>query len=628
MSDVRRTLASLPRTLDETYERILARIAEHHETEALRLLQWLTYSNRPLRIQEVAEALAIVDLLERPHLDREKRLVDPHDTLTICSDLVVVSPIKVLSENGDTIEAEELRFAHFSVQEYLTSSRCSTGPLARYSIQQDANRIIALSCIGYLSSISANNLLEDDFQTHFPLYRYASHEWFYHVKKSPQQEDLDQLDTVVEHLLDPFYDDLTNWLRMFDPDRPWSLSLNPHKLRREACSALYYASSLGLLRTVRRLILHGAEVNWTGGSLGSPLQAAAFHGHRDVVTLLTEKGADCMIRCGYYGTALQAAKFAQHPDIIKDLEKYDCSKSPRDRVTSHIHLLQDEKAPFEVLDSIGGGGSGIVEKVRSLPGGRICVRKTCKTPTASARKAFLEEVRIMQKLQHFHVVEVLGSYSRGKSSSILLLPLADKDLEAFMETFDREVPSQVELLIKWTGCLVEGLRYIHSQQVKHKDIKPQNLLVHGEKILYTDFGIAHDFEGSVSVTAGNTGMTRRYSAPEVVAGDERSRAADVFSLGCVFLEMLGAILEWRLDGFADEDDYATYVQENRRGVAQGLNDIKAATETFQLRGFDSFPLVPTLTLSMLVNSPQDRPKASVLVSVLNGKGVAQGRVCC
>lgn len=602
-------------------------IPTQYETEALRLLQWLTYSNRPLRIEEVAEALAIEDLPERPRLAHEKRLVDPHDTLTICPDLVVVNPVKVLNENGDAIEAEELRFAHFSVQEYLTSHRCSAGPLARYSIQKDANEIIALSCIGYLFSISANNLLEDDFQTHFPLYRYASHEWFYHVKDSPQQEDSDQLDTVVEHLLDPFHANLVSWLRMFDPDRPWSLSLNPHKSRRETCSALYYASSLGLLRTVRRLILQGAEVNWTGGSLGSPLQAAAYHGHRDVVTLLIEKGADCMVRCGYYGTALQAAKFAQHPDIVKDLEKYDRSQSPRDQVTSHIHLLQDEKPPFEVLDSIGGGGSGIVEKVRSLPDGRICVRKTCKTPTASARKAFLEEVRIMQKLQHFHVVEVLGSYSRGKSSSILLLPLADEDLEVFMENFDREVPSQVELLVKWTFCLVEGLRYIHSQQVKHKDIKPQNLLVHGEKILYTDFGIAHDFEGSVSVTSGNTGMTRRYSAPEVVAGDERSRAADIFSLGCVFLEMLGAILQWRLDDFVDEDDYATYIQENRDSIAQGLSDIKPATEPFQVRGFDSFPSVPDLTLLMLVSSPQDRPTASVLVSELNGKGVAQRRIC-
>lgn len=606
---------------------MLMGISPVYETEALRLLQWVTYSNRPLRIEEVAEALAIDDLLERPHLNPDNRLVDPQDTPTICPDLVVVSSVKVLSENGDTIEVEELRFAHFSVKEYLTSSRCSTGPLARYSVQRDANRTIALSCIGYLSSISANNLLEDTFQTQFPLYHYASHEWFYHVKESPQQEDFDQLDTRVEHLLDPSHGDTVNWLQMFDPDRPWSSSLNPHKLRREICSPLYYASSLGLLRTVRRLTLHGAEVNWTGGSLGSPLQAAAYHGHRDVVALLLEKGADCMIRCGHYGTALQAAKFAQHKDIIKDLEKYDSSQSPRDQVTSHIHLLPDEKAPFEVLDSIGGGGSGIVEKVRSLSDGRICVRKTCKTPTASARKDFLEEVRIMQKLQHVHVVEVLGSYSRGKSSSILLLPLADKDLGDFMEELDRDVPSQVDLLVKWTVCLVEGLRYIHSQHVKHKDIKPQNLLVHGEKILYTDFGIAHDFEGSVSVTAGNTGMTRRYSAPEVVAGDERSRAADIFSLGCVFLEMLGAILEWRLDDFEDDDDYATYLQENRGSITQALNDIKPGTESFQLRGFDTFPLVPNLTLSMLTSSPQDRPRASVLVSELNSKSMAQRKAC-
>lgn len=450
MSAVRNTLASLPKTLDETYERILTGIMVENETEALRLLQWLTYSNRPLRIEEVAEALAMDDLLVRPYLNHENRLVDPHDTLTICPDLIVISPVRVLSENGDMIEAKELRFAHFSVEEYLTSSRCSTGPLARYSIQRDANQIIARSCIGYLSSISANHLLEDDFQTQFPLYHYASHEWFYHVRNSPQQEDLDQLDTLVEQLLDPSYAHLVNWLRMFDPDRPWSSRLNPHKSRWETCSALYYAPSLGLLRTVKRLISHGAEVNYTRGSLGSPLQAAAYHGHRDIVVLLIEKAADCMIRCGLYGTALQAAKFARHEDIVKDLEKYDHSESPRDQIASHIHLLKDEKAPFEVLDAIGGGGSGMVEKVRSLSDGSICVRKTCKTPTASARKDFLEEVRIMQKLQHIHVVEVLGSYSRGKSSSILLLPLADKDLGDFMEELDREGPDQVELLVKWT----------------------------------------------------------------------------------------------------------------------------------------------------------------------------------
>lgn len=61
--------------------------------------------------------------------------------------------------------------------------------------------------------------------------------------------------------------------------------------------------------------------------------------------------------------------------------------------------------------------------------------------------------------------------SRGKSSSILLLPLADKDLGDFMEELDRDVPSQVDLLVKWTVCLVEGLRYIHSQHVKRKDNK-------------------------------------------------------------------------------------------------------------------------------------------------------------
>ena len=89
---------------------------------------------------------------------------------------------------------------------------------------------------------------------------------------------------------------------------------------------------------MKRLISHGAEVNYTGGSLGSPLQAAAYHGHRDIVVLLIEKGADCMIRCGLYGTALQAAKFARHEDIINDLENYDHSENLGDQCKPHTSI--------------------------------------------------------------------------------------------------------------------------------------------------------------------------------------------------------------------------------------------------------------------------------------------------
>ena len=89
-SALRKALASLPKTLDETYERILSNIDETHAEDAFKVLQWLAFSARPLELQEVAEATAIT-LDDLPRFDPEDRLRHPTDILAICSSLISVS---------------------------------------------------------------------------------------------------------------------------------------------------------------------------------------------------------------------------------------------------------------------------------------------------------------------------------------------------------------------------------------------------------------------------------------------------------------------------------------------------------------------------------------------------------
>ncbi|KAH7128096.1 cyclin-dependent kinase, partial [Dendryphion nanum] len=72
----------------------------------------------------------------------------------------------------------------------------------------------------------------------------------------------------------------------------------------------------------------------------------------------------------------------------------------------------------------------------------------------------------------------------------------------------------------------------------HRDIKPHNTLVKGDCVFFTDFGIALDWEGlSCSASTEDTGKTLAYAAPEVTKYEKRNTAADVWSLGCVFIEM-------------------------------------------------------------------------------------------
>ncbi|KAH7403083.1 kinase-like domain-containing protein, partial [Cadophora sp. MPI-SDFR-AT-0126] len=82
------------------------------------------------------------------------------------------------------------------------------------------------------------------------------------------------------------------------------------------------------------------------------------------------------------------------------------------------------------------------------------------------------------------------------------------------------------------------MTYIHAQRIRHKDIKPTNILVKDDNILIADFGLSKRFSDETTETRSTAGFkTPGYCAPEVAAHEPRSRASDIFSLGCVFAEM-------------------------------------------------------------------------------------------
>jgi hypothetical protein len=87
---IRKTLKSLPKTLDETYDRILCGIDELYRDDTYRVLLWLAFSARPVTLAEVAEALAI-DVDNYCVLDADERFGDPCDILALCSSLVTAS---------------------------------------------------------------------------------------------------------------------------------------------------------------------------------------------------------------------------------------------------------------------------------------------------------------------------------------------------------------------------------------------------------------------------------------------------------------------------------------------------------------------------------------------------------
>ena len=184
----------------------------------------------------------------------------------------------------------------------------------------------------------------------------------------------------------------------------------------------------------------------------------------------------------------------------------------------HCNFRQNEPLPFETKEVLGAGGFGQVDRVLSLISFREYARKRVPRSTMfSGRRAedvkrFIAEIEVLKRLKHHHIVEFVGSYTDLKYIGLIMSPVAEMDLSTYLLRADATRHRELRTFF---GCLARALEFLHEQSVRHKDIKPGNILVYGGNVLFTDFGLAFDFAdagGSTTVSMVN-GMTRQILRP-------------------------------------------------------------------------------------------------------------------
>lgn len=235
---IRQALYGFSLDLDEMYEVILIRIPEGDKALAIRVLQCLVCSIRPMTIEEVAECVSIE--LGDITLDPSEKLNDPEDILDICGGLVCLT--------GDT---RILGLAHFSVQEYLTSERIAGSPASSYQINQKVTHIeFAKFCLTYISfenfdfgPCDTDDELKYRFER-YPLFEYAAHNWQRHARKDDKNEDT-ELVSMIENFLNPLSSEsiFLSWAQAYhtessEPSRDYNAY--------NRCSSLLSGETVGL----------------------------------------------------------------------------------------------------------------------------------------------------------------------------------------------------------------------------------------------------------------------------------------------------------------------------------------------------------------------------------------------
>ena len=316
---VRHTLDELPETLDETYERVLKEIKKPNRVHAIRLLQCLVVAIRPLRVDELAEVLAIDFGNEEgiPKLNPNWRWGDEEQALlTSCSSLITIV------ESG---ESRVVQFSHYSVKEFLTSARLATssGDSSRYHIDlETAHTILAQACMGVLLQ-SEDRLEEGGGENISPLARYAAQHWVVHAQEEKVSSCIRK---AMKHLFDVDKPYFATWLGLYDIDTNPSYGsafclFTPDS--RSGATPLYYAARFGFQDLVEHLVACDPEqVNATGGYYLTPFIAALAARHLQTAKFLYQNGADPDIRGRHGMTPLYSAAYYGDVEMVRILLKY------------------------------------------------------------------------------------------------------------------------------------------------------------------------------------------------------------------------------------------------------------------------------------------------------------------
>src|SRR5579859_4955100 len=195
---------------------------------------------------------------------------------------------------------------------------------------------------------------------------------------------------------------------------------------------------------------------------------------------------------------------------------------------------------YTVERELGAGGMATVYLAHDIRHDRKVALKVLGSELAAAIgvERFLREIQIAARLSHPHIVPL---YDSGEVDGRPYYVMPYIEGESLRQRLRRSGALPVGEAVQLAREVVDALAYAHEHGIVHRDVKPENILVHAGHAVVTDFGIARAISAAGGVELTRTGVTvgtPLYMSPEQIVGDPVDGRSDVYSLGCTLYEML------------------------------------------------------------------------------------------